>query len=167
MRDTEKNNGLWYVGGFIAVLIAVGFIFYNSDSKFNEIAPASGTTQIDQTTNYNRPTETKGDTVNRNVTTFPTPSNMNSQQFNNFVTSRWDSNGDGVITRSEWTTSGPSWFSSNNTTVGTFDTWDSNNNGELDSTELGLGFSNSRLYQAYDTNGDGVIDSTEAGRIPR
>jgi hypothetical protein len=95
-----------------------------------------------------------------------TPSNMNSSQFDQLVTSRWDTNGDGVVSRSEWNRAIPGWFGSSNTNVGAFGSWDRNNNGLLDSGELSPFFGNSRLYQLYDTNGDGVIDETEAARIP-
>jgi hypothetical protein len=98
-----------------------------------------------------------------NITVTPPP-NMNSQQFSTFATGRWDTNGNGSISRSEWSVISPSWFGT--VPMGSFDSLDSNRNGTLSSTELQAVFSDSSLYQRYDTNGDGIIDGSEAVRIP-
>jgi hypothetical protein len=97
-------------------------------------------------------------------TTVTTPSNMNSQQFSSFATSRWDTNRNGVLSRPEWNSINPSWFSG--TARSSFNALDRNHNGTLDSMELQTVFSNSSFFQMFDANGDGVIDSTEAARIP-
>lgn len=98
-------------------------------------------------------------------TTASIPSNMSSQQFSTFVTGRWDRNGDGLVSQSEWDAVTPTWYGTTGTRP--FSTWDLNGNGTLESNEMDTVFSGSRLYQIYDTNGDGVIDSAESSRIPR
>ncbi len=113
--------------------------------------PGTGTPTIRSTTGVGIPTNNPPITV---------PSDMNSQQFNAFATSRWDTNGDGVISGQEWSSASPTWFGSG------FSSWDRNNNGMLDTTEWQSFYSNSRLYQMYDTDGNGAIDATESSRIP-
>jgi hypothetical protein len=109
--------------------------------------------------------------MSRSTTVIPpqnifAPSNMSSPQFDTFVTKRWDTNGDGIVSRSEWDRGAPSWFGSHTVSEGTFRTWDENNNGILEPTEMQGFFSTSGLFPLYDRNGDGVIDSSEAAAIP-
>ncbi len=94
--------------------------------------------------------------------TLPTvPLNMRSQQFRTFVLGRWDTNGDGAVSQSEWNAISPSWFGKN---PPTFNSLDTNHNGVLDPVELQTAIP--QLFQLYDTNHDGIIDSTEAAKIP-
>ncbi len=91
--------------------------------------------------------------------------NANAQQFSSYVYSRWDTNQDGTISRSEWNNIDPKWQGQR--TTANFRALDTNHNGVLDSAETQAYFSNNSMYMLYDTNHDGVIDSTEAQKFPK
>ncbi len=91
----------------------------------------------------------------------------------------WDINRDGYLTQAELNTNMYTTLDSDRDTrlteqewrvyeevympsaTGTFNTWDTNSNGYLDTYEFNSGLESSTLYQTWDTNRDGWIDNAE------
>jgi hypothetical protein len=93
------------------------------------------------------------------------PLNMNRQQFNDFVVSRWDMNGTTTITPQNWDTISPAWFGTGNAPP--FSAIDTNNDGILEPAELQSYLDkNPALFDKFDTNHNGTIDGAEGSQIP-
>jgi hypothetical protein len=112
----------------------------------------------------NSNTRTQNNLSSSTGTSVTPPANMTSQQFDNFVISRWGVSNNGTLTTSQWNAIDPAWF---NGSVPQFSTLDTNRNGVLGQPELRAYFSSHPdFFSYYDTNHNGIIDSTEAARIP-
>ncbi|HRQ59913.1 MAG TPA: hypothetical protein PLO23_00095 [Alphaproteobacteria bacterium] len=149
------------VSGSANTSLDVGAQNNNTATGSNNSATTGGAIVVPNTTGAVSPTAATDISPNAN----DTPRNMNSQTFRTYASNRWDTDRDGVVSRAEWDTTVPSWYGS--TAARPFNTWDANNNGTLESTELMRMFDTSDLYRRYDINGDGVIDDSEATKMPK
>lgn len=95
------------------------------------------------------------------------PADMDSRQFDDYLSERWDADNNGTISSTEWNQASPAWFGDGNNDMGDFTDWDTNANGALDTNEFRNMSATTGVYGIYDTDGNGVIDGTEAGRMLR
>ncbi len=83
---------------------------------------------------------------------------LTRDQFEHRVFKKWDRNGDGLITESEWREGVDLIWGR---PQGTWSDWDRNGDAQLDFEEVKDGLEQRGLYEQVDTNGDGVIDDKE------
>jgi hypothetical protein len=90
------------------------------------------------------------------------PARMSQKQFDSFVGSKWDMNGDGIITLAEWQATTPGWYRSGSSQLRPYGTFDINRDGRLTKAEVNLALQQSGLFREVDTNHDGTVDATES-----
>jgi len=83
---------------------------------------------------------------------------LTRDQFERRVFKKWDRNGDGRVTHSEWQAGVDLLWGR---PQGEWPDWDRDGDARLDFREVKEGLERRGLYEQVDTNGDGVIDDKE------
>ena len=83
---------------------------------------------------------------------------LTRDQFEHRVFKKWDRDGDGHVTESEWQTGVDLLWGR---PQGKWPDWDRDGDARLDFREVKEGLEKRGLYEQVDTNGDGVIDDKE------
>lgn len=87
---------------------------------------------------------------------------LDSDEFNTYVYSRWDTNRDGYLSDAEWERSLTRWSRApQSVEYKTYSYWDKDGDGRLDPAEFNTVVSSTRLYQVWDEDADNIIEADE------